>query len=311
MTDDEGEITLQTALSPPFDEQAIVAQLPDAARVAPFIDFVMRRLLPRHHHSIFWGDRMMTLDKTMGFLDEESFATAWETVRGAHLYDQYDNLQSISWRLNTLVWAAREALRLPEGDLVECGVFQGDMSYVVLHAAGVIGSDRHFHLFDSFAGIDPAMVADGEYGMSTGYLEMANAHFTRPGLYESVLARFAPYKNVSVHKGFLPQALNGQVPDKIAWLHIDLNSAKAETETLEVLFDHIVPGGLIILDDYGWTILKAQKDAADKFFASRGHSVLEMPTGQGLVVKHARQSWHSALKRRLFPIRRRKSRAAL
>jgi O-methyltransferase len=41
----------------------------------------------------------------------------------------------------------------------------------------------------------------------------------------------------------------------------------------------------MIFDDYGWTGYPAQKDSADEFMQARGHSVLELPTGQGLVVK--------------------------
>jgi hypothetical protein len=263
----------------------LLARFPDAAGRAGFMDIVARDLLPRDHHSVFWGDRMLTLDKSMGFLSESRFAEAWEQVRGAHVYDQYDNRQSIAWRMHTLVWAAKSALALPAGDFVECGVFQGDMSHVVYHAAGLTGSGRRMHLFDSFAGIDPARVAPGEYGPASNYVAHANAHYQRAGLYESVLARFADCPEISVHRGFLPEALDGRAPQAIAWLHIDLNAAVPEVQTLEALFDRVVPSGLVILDDYGWVVLRGQKDAEDEFFARRGYAVLELPTGQGLVVK--------------------------
>ena len=42
---------------------------------------------------------------------------------------------------------------------------------------------------------------------------------------------------------------------------------------------------MIVLDDYGWSLYRAQKQAEDAFFAERGYLVLELPTGQGLVVK--------------------------
>lgn len=261
-------------------------QLPDPQSRAAFVDFMMREILSEDHHTVFWGDRMMTLDKSMGFFDDPAFVKVWERVRGAHQYDQYDNRQSIAWRMHTLVWAARSALALPEGDFVECGVFQGDMSYVVYHAAGLAGSGRHMHLFDSFEGIDPGRTVPGEYGPSAeNYVSYANSHYKRTGLYEGVIDRFAGLPEVSVHKGFLPEALRGRAPAKIAWLHIDLNAAKPEVETLEVLFDRVVPSGMVIFDDYGWLVLKAQKDAEDDFFAKRGYQVLELPTGQGLVVK--------------------------
>ena len=43
-------------------------------------------------------------------------------------------------------------------------------------------------------------------------------------------------------------------------------------------------GAAIVLDDYGWRPFRRQKEVADAFFASRGLEVLELPTGQGLVV---------------------------
>jgi O-methyltransferase len=249
---------------------------------AAFADFFAREFLKRDHRSVFWGDRMLTLDKSMEFLNDPAFAAPWEKVRGAHKYDQYDNLQSIAWRMHTLVWAARNAMQLPRGDFVECGVFQGDMSYVVYHAAGIAGSGRRMHLFDSFEGIDPKRALPGE---SADQIEMANAFYRRPGLFQSVLDRFAPCPEVSVYKGYLPEALEGRTPDAIAWLHIDLNAARPEVETLERLFDRVVPSGVIVLDDYGWLVHKEQKHAEDAFFAERFYSVLELPTGQGLVVK--------------------------
>jgi hypothetical protein len=58
------------------------------------------------HHAIFWGDRMLTLDKSAAFLNDEAFARAY---RGNHVYDCYDSPNTIAWRLNTLVWAARRS----------------------------------------------------------------------------------------------------------------------------------------------------------------------------------------------------------
>jgi hypothetical protein len=42
---------------------------------------------------------------------------------------------------------------------------------------------------------------------------------------------------------------------------------------------------LIVFDDYGWTGYVRQKESEDAWMAARGHSILEVPTGQGLVIK--------------------------
>jgi O-methyltransferase len=65
-----------------------------------------------------------------------------------------------------------------------------------------------------------------------------------------------------------------------------MNSVASELAALEALFDRVVPGGLIVFDDYGWTGYIAQKKAEDAFMAARGHTILELPTGQGMVLKH-------------------------
>jgi hypothetical protein len=112
-------------------------------------------------------------------------------------------------------------------------------------------------------------------------------HMTKhgPGLYEQVVQSLAPYPNIEVVKGRVPEVFATSVPDQIAFLHLDLNDAGAEIAALTELFPRLVPGGMIVLDDYGWAAYRAQQDAEEPFFAARGHSVLELPTGQGLVIK--------------------------
>jgi O-methyltransferase len=54
---------------------------------------------------------------------------------------------------------------------------------------------------------------------------------------------------------------------------------------LERLFDRVLTGGVVVFDDYGWKMFHKQKEAEDAFMRSRGYGILELPTGQGLVVK--------------------------
>src|SRR6516165_1930305 len=99
------------------------------------------------HRSVSWGDRLLTLDKSADFKREPAFAQAFCAIHGSHPYDQYNGPDSIAWRLNTLVWAARSALSTG-GDFVECGTFKGDMAWVVVQTLGAERNGR-FWLFDS------------------------------------------------------------------------------------------------------------------------------------------------------------------
>ena len=236
------------------------------------------------HSSVFWGDRMLTLDKAAGFVEEDGFKRSYEAIRGSHIYDSYNSPHTIAWRLHTLVWAARSAIA-HQGDLVECGVFKGDMSWVVATVLGDKITDRTFYLYDSFEGFSPTLSGAADFPDNSGFLNMADKVYKDPAIYETVVKKFADMPHVKIIRGFVPDTFKIAIPERIAFLHVDLNSPAAEIAALEHLFDRVVSGGYIVFDDYGWKQFKKQRDAENQFMAERGHFILELPTGQGLVIK--------------------------
>jgi O-methyltransferase len=264
--------------------ERIHAELTDPYEFADFFNRVLETSLARFHVGRFWGDRLLSLDKSAGFLDAPAFAKALEAIRGSHVYDQYQGPQSIAWRLHTLVWAAGIGMAL-DGDFVECGVFKGDMAWVVSQTTRIAASGKTFYLYDSFEGFSPDYSSPEDYPLNPGFLSFADGVYKEPGLYDYVSGRFADQAWVRVIKGFLPESLDQAAPERIAFLHVDLNSPKAEVAVLERLFDRVVPGGAVVFDDYGWKLFHRQKEAEDAFFAQRGYEILELPTGQGLVIK--------------------------
>lgn len=255
----------------------------EPAAIEDAVENVIQRL-NANHLTVSWGDRLLTIDKTAGFLDEPRFAKAYAEIRGAHQYDQYGGNHTIAWRLNTLCWAARKGLQL-QGDFVECGVFKGDMAWVILNVLGYDAIPENYYLYDSFEGFSEKYSSPADYPLSAGFLDFANKHYRVTGIYESVVSRFKPFPKVKVIKGFLPDALDQACPERISFLHVDLNSPAAEVAVLERLFDRVSPGGAIVFDDYGWKLFEKQKIAEDEFMRARGYEILELPTGQGLVIK--------------------------
>ncbi len=86
-------------------------------------------------------------------------------------------------------------------------------------------------------------------------------------------------------QGAVPDSFSQAIPEKIAYLHLDMNSAQAEIGALEHLYDRVSPGGLILLDDFGWVCNLDQTLAEMRFMALRNQPILELPTGQGLILK--------------------------
>lgn len=213
---------------------------------------------------VFTGDNLFTFNKSLGFLQDEAFVRAFDANTDGVAE------KSVIWRTHVLVWAARRGLKL-DGDFVECGTYKGNSARIICDYLDFGATGRKFYLYDLFEHND----------------EMS--HHSMPdhgeGLYGWVADRFADLDGVIVTKGSVPQTLSEAEPQEIAFLHIDMNDAGAEIGALKMLFDRVAFGAFVVLDDYGWRGYRTQKDLEDAFFAERGYQVLELPTGQGLVIK--------------------------
>jgi len=168
------------------------------------------------------------------------------------------------------------------GDLVECGTFKGDFAWVVNQTVKPEAAGKKFYLYDSFEGFSPA-----DKSVDPSYADFANPIYRETGIFESVKSRFIHDSHVVVTKGFLPESVGEISPEKVCFLHMDLNSPEAELATLEYFWPRIAPGGIIVFDDYGWKAFHKQKECEDRFAKENGQSILELPTGQGLLLKRA------------------------
>ncbi len=217
----------------------------------------------------FAADMLITFDRNQGFLDDPDFMHAFNTVA------QSPTEKSLLWRLHVFCWCARNGLRR-DGDFVECGVFEGFSVAVAAQLLDFARTPRRWYLYDTFAGIPPDQIGTGHVSPQA---------YADPNLFGRVETRFERYPNIEVIQGRVPEVLAEVGPERIAFLHLDMNSAQAEVGALETLYDRVVDGGQILLDDYGWLTYREQKAAEDLFFGRYGVPVLELPTGQGLVVK--------------------------
>ena len=90
--------------------------------------------------------------------------------------------------------------------------------------------------------------------------------------------------DVVFFKGYIPNVFqNGDHPDEISWLHIDLNSSKTTFETMEFFYPKIVDNGVIIFDDYG--MFDTTKEVVDNFLKNKKGHFISYPTGQGMFIK--------------------------
>lgn len=247
----------------------IAASGPSFPRRGLMLD-VLDALEP-YRPTAFVADGLATWLKILPFYDDPRF------VEIADRHRELLPSPNWHWNLQTALWCARRAARL-EGDFVELGVFRGHTTLFLAEYLDFASWPRTWRLYDTFEGIP-------EDQLDPGWAEPNANVYVGAFTYEEVCARFAGFPNIRLIKGRVPEILVEDGPGPIAFLHVDLNNSTAEIAALDLLYERIVSGGVILFDDFCWMTARAQHDAEVRWFAERGLEILPLPTGQGLFVK--------------------------
>lgn len=186
----------------------------------------------------------------------------------------------IHWRVHTILWAAHHCKNL-EGDFVECGTNKGGYARAICEYLDFASLDKTFYLLDTFKGLDENLLTTEE--KASGKKEYFQAFYS--DCFEQVKNTFSSLPNVKLVQGSVPGTLAQVASDKIAFLSVDMNNVNPEIASLDFFWDKLIPGGMIVLDDYAYVTYNLQHDAHDKWARQKGIKILSLPTGQGLIVK--------------------------
>lgn len=165
--------------------------------------------------------------------------------------------------------ASRFEKRKISGSFIECGVRNGGSSAVIAAAARK-NAQRHVWLFDSWEGLpepDEKDVAgnpeEAQKGLGLGYEEKV----------KELIFRRLKLDNTRIHlvKGWFSDTLPVTDTGEIALLHLDCDLYQSVKYCLETLFDKVVEGGCIVIDDYGYW--EGCKQAVDEFIKNRNLEV--------------------------------------
>ena len=190
----------------------------------------------------------------------------------------------IEWRAHIALWCANQAIRVP-GDFVECGVHTGILSGAVMAWLDFARQvPRKFFLFDTWTGIPIEQMSDAERRL--GAEKMNRKYQNGDEVHAGVVRKFARWPNAVIVRGRIPDSLAPLKESKgIAYASIDLNIAEAEMGAIDIIWPLMTPGGVILLDDYGWSPHIHQKLAWDNWALGQNIMILALPTGQGLILK--------------------------
>jgi hypothetical protein len=208
------------------------------------------------------ADDLLVWFRNLGFTEDPDFCHAMEP----YLEDKI--LRARIWRVYSMCWAAKSCLSVP-GHFVDIGCYDGKTLDVVRRFIRYEKVEKDWVLYDLFD-YHPTEKSKVNHG---------------PELYAKVCKMFADTPRIKVVKGFLPQSMEGTLPEQIAFAQIDLNSAAVELDCLKIVLERMTPGGMIVLDDYGFKRYKESYATQKKLAESMGQMIFESPTGQGYLIK--------------------------
>lgn len=169
------------------------------------------------------------------------------------------------------------------GDFVECGVWRGgSMAAAARTLLNSGNTARTLWMYDTYDGMSEPTEQDVDLRGQTAEQLMgeqdradANSVWCRSPLaqVEKTMAQSGyPIEQVKFIVGKVEETLPNEVPDKIALLRLDTDWYESTRCELEYLFPKLVPGGVLIVDDYGhWA---GCRRAVDEYFHRNQISML-------------------------------------
>lgn len=187
-------------------------------------------------------------------------------------------------RIHALYEAIRYVIHTSvPGAVVECGVWRGGGTMVAAQALLDAGdTDRDLYLFDTFSG----MVSPGQHDLrhddvpAGEVLETANpsdaesvwCRSTAPEVRRAVSSVGYPEDRIRLVEGRVEDTVPTQAPEQIALLRLDTDWYESTRHELLHLFPRISPGGVLIVDDYGFW--KGARKAVDEYLRESGVPLL-------------------------------------
>lgn len=178
------------------------------------------------------------------------------------------------------LWSAMKAVeyvsrRRISGAVVECGVWQGGSVIAMISQLMDMGdTEREVWLYDTFEGMTEPTKDDSLARTGASAEEIMRSTPREPGFnvwaissLEEARANIEtvgyPSDRLRWVVGDVSTTLQHYVPDEIAVLRLDTDFYESSRDELEYLYPLISPGGVCIIDDYGFW--NGQRKAVDEF----------------------------------------------
>ena len=205
---------------------------------------------------------------------------------GGYEIDGYENLlKERLWRHYIIYWTSKFAVKNTHAEkvnVVEAGVWYGmSTTYAISALQNTVGQSSNFEVFlyDAWEGMKEENLTHSEK-YRTGEYSYLSLEQSKSNLRDF-------QNNCRFIKGHIPDVfVENPGPTELSWLHIDLRSSLPTLKTLEHFAPKLLPGGVILFDDYSHSIYKVIKIAVDEYCRQLKGLLFPLPTGQAIFFKH-------------------------
>lgn len=169
------------------------------------------------------------------------------------------------------------------GDIVELGIFRGGGTLLIAEMLRALSSNRKVYGIDSFEGLPRPREQDvmpngevyyhrGMFGDGSGHGEVANAGYE---FVQHLMRLFRVDKHVRLVEGFFEDVLPkfARQGGRYSLVIIDPDQYKGTIDALNALYDRVLPGGYVLIDDYYSKSAVGVAKAAEEFLADKPESV--------------------------------------
>jgi hypothetical protein len=95
----------------------------------------------------------------------------------------------------------------------------------------------------------------------------------------------ADYPELTYNVGWIPDVFIGIPQRRYRFVHVDVDLYMPTKASLEFFFPQMVPNGVIVVDDYGFTSWPGAKQAVDELCAAWRVRLISLTTGNAILLK--------------------------
>jgi O-methyltransferase len=199
------------------------------------------------------------------------FDAAFSKIAGATLVDKY--------RCFELWMLVEQAAKLKNGAIIEIGVWRGGTAALIAMQAKNCKIEDKVFACDTFTGVVKAGPQDQTY--------VGGEHSdTGCSLVETFIHTTLGLDNVEILEGIFPEDTGKAVENlQFRLCHIDVDVYQSAKDISDWIWDRMVPGGIIVHDDYGFPTCTGITRYVDEQMLLEDRLVFHNLNGHAIIIK--------------------------